>query len=596
LKISVVVATYNRGALLARTLPTLLSQEFPVDEYEVIVVVDGSTDNTRELLKRFHADCALRVIEQANRGPSVARNVGLRAASGDVILFLDDDLVCDHTLLWQHAVSHEQRPTGVVAGQVLSLSESVQSLSSERDRENTARYVERVSQQIEPRWPEDAIIFANCSVSRDLLLAVGGFDERFFFGLEDVELGLRLWKRGARFAFCPAAITYHIYEKTKETLLRRDAPLYGRNELLLCDQHPEYRPHSQLAAVFGGSGLKGYTRRRMIHRHQMMAVGLSVVLRAAEAACSISRMRRFSVRLLNLIYDLSMLESAVQYAGSMAALQNRFGVRLPALLYHRVGNPLAGTYRDLTVRPKRFASRIEWLASRGYVGMRASDWVEWYKTGKQLPAKPVLITIDDGYADLCDYALPILRRFGFSAVVYVVTGYVGDSNRWDQAAGSAALPLMSVEQIRYWAAQGMEFGCHTRTYPVLTALDHREIQREIDGSREDLQQILGVRPASFAFPYGTYSEESTQEALRSFDLLVTCDEGINQLFGTPRMLKRSMVHCDDSLLDVGCRTLLGWNPLERARARIRLRSRLKRLFGGNTQYSPYFPPGAPRHR
>src|SRR6266568_4700806 len=103
MRISVIVATYNRCKLLARTLPALLTQQFPEEEYEVIVVVDGSTDGTLEYLRGLGSYRNLRVLEQANRGQAAAINAGLSAARGEIVLFLDDDIECGPTLIAEHS-------------------------------------------------------------------------------------------------------------------------------------------------------------------------------------------------------------------------------------------------------------------------------------------------------------------------------------------------------------------------------------------------------------------------------------------------------------------------------------------------------------
>ena len=94
MQVSVIIATYNRCKILARTLPTLLAQTFPSSEYEVILVVDGSTDGTSKFLRGFCSHGNLRVIEQENQGQAAAINAGLRVACGDLVLFLDDDILC----------------------------------------------------------------------------------------------------------------------------------------------------------------------------------------------------------------------------------------------------------------------------------------------------------------------------------------------------------------------------------------------------------------------------------------------------------------------------------------------------------------------
>src|SRR5258707_10281865 len=91
--LSVVIPTYNRCASLRRLLDALARQTLSADRFEVIVVDDGSSDGTRELLRTLKTPYALVSIEQPNQGPGAARNRGVRAASGDLILFLDDDVV-----------------------------------------------------------------------------------------------------------------------------------------------------------------------------------------------------------------------------------------------------------------------------------------------------------------------------------------------------------------------------------------------------------------------------------------------------------------------------------------------------------------------
>ena len=82
-RLSIVVPTHNRrDVLVSRTLPAIFEQDFPANEYEAIVVVDGSTDGTAEALRKLRPPCSLRIIEQPNRGPSAARNKGIQAASG----------------------------------------------------------------------------------------------------------------------------------------------------------------------------------------------------------------------------------------------------------------------------------------------------------------------------------------------------------------------------------------------------------------------------------------------------------------------------------------------------------------------------------
>src|SRR4051794_8981691 len=118
-KLSVVIATYNRRDLLLRTLESLAQQTLPRHEFEVLVVVDGSTDDTVERLRLKKTPAALRIFEQQNRGQAAARNVGIREALAPVILFLDDDITCSPTLLAEHLAAQVASPGAVVFGPTL---------------------------------------------------------------------------------------------------------------------------------------------------------------------------------------------------------------------------------------------------------------------------------------------------------------------------------------------------------------------------------------------------------------------------------------------------------------------------------------------
>src|SRR6202030_1015727 len=114
MRISVIIATYNRKDVLTRSLPPLFDQDFSVDDYEVLVVVDGSTDGTARYLRSLRPRCRLRAFEKPHRGQAAAINTGLRAASGEIVLFLDDDILCPPNLLRVHVDAHTDATTSLV--------------------------------------------------------------------------------------------------------------------------------------------------------------------------------------------------------------------------------------------------------------------------------------------------------------------------------------------------------------------------------------------------------------------------------------------------------------------------------------------------
>jgi peptidoglycan/xylan/chitin deacetylase (PgdA/CDA1 family) len=293
-------------------------------------------------------------------------------------------------------------------------------------------------------------------------------------------------------------------------------------------------------------------------------------------------MQRTGLFLLGIGRRITELEGALKACGSWSNFNQEFAMRLPALLYHHVGPDHPGTHLSLTVSPKRFERHVRWLARRGYRGISPSDWLRWRLDGKGLPKKPVLLTFDDGYADLAQSAFPVLERYGFKAAVYVVTGRLGGTNTWDEARGSGTHQLLTAEQILFWVKRGIEFGAHSRTHAELTAIESEALEDEVLGSKADLEHLLGHRVVSFAYPFGFHNPAVVECARSEYDLafgIAPQERGINHLLTDPLLLRRSMVQRTDSALDVAHRAAWGYSPMQSFRAHLRLRARARQLFG-----------------
>jgi glycosyltransferase involved in cell wall biosynthesis len=241
MKISVVIATYNRRATLARTLPTVLEQHFPSEKREVIVVVDGSNDGTAQYLRELNSPCRLIIAEQPNRGPAAARNAGIYAATGELILLLDDDMLCSPGFVAGHAAAHHEAQPTVVFGPIVVAAESPGSIALNWFNLHQASSRAGASQSPKSKYRAWA---TNCSLPRSVLFAVGGYDERFLTH-EDADLAIRLWEAGVAFRFCPHLAIEELYDKPPSTLVKAEARRLGRDEVLLCRKHPGYRPFSR---------------------------------------------------------------------------------------------------------------------------------------------------------------------------------------------------------------------------------------------------------------------------------------------------------------------------------------------------------------
>jgi peptidoglycan/xylan/chitin deacetylase (PgdA/CDA1 family)/glycosyltransferase involved in cell wall biosynthesis len=579
--LSAVIATYNRRDSLSRLLQTIQLQDLEPDHFEVVVVVDGSTDGTTGMLRAMATDFVLRVLEQPNSGQASAQNRGIRAATGSVVLFLDDDMLCTPSLFREHVAAHSADAARAVCGLLLVADDSTPGLATEWMRACTDTYVSRIRAQAAPKWPDDAIIFPNMSVSRKALLDAGGFAEEMAgVGpsiIADVDLGLRLWEMGVPFEFRLGAVAFQRYVKSDADLVGRDACWYGRAEVDLLRRHPRYRPHSWLVRACSAAGLKRLKYSAVMKSPLPPDLLLRVPYAVLRAAQSLPAARAAGVRMLHQRQFAVMLRSAAAVPGSAAALRREFGCRLPVLLYHHVGPPVAGSYPSLTVTPRRFEEQVRWLSRTGHESITPAAWLAYCRAGAPVPPKPVMITFDDAYADLAEHAFPVLRRYGFGATVFVPTACIAGTNRWDLAGAPGVHRILDEAQVRGWAAQGMEFGAHSRTHADLTLVTPEELDEEVGGSKADLGAVVGSDVDVFAYPYGKTSPDVRAQVAKQFSLAFGVEEGLNDLLTPLTDLRRTMVLDSDSSLEFALRVRLGFNPLLRARARVRLRTRLARL-------------------
>lgn len=175
---------------------------------------------------------------------------------------------------------------------------------------------------------------------------------------------------------------------------------------------------------------------------------------------------------------------------------------LPILMYHNIARAPSDlrVYRSLYVSAETFARQM-WLLHRcGYLGLSMSAAMP-YLRGEQ-HGRVAIITLDDGYADNLEAALPVLQRFGFSATVYVVSGCIGRSNIWDAERLGISKRLMTASELRRWHEGGMEIGAHTRSHPHLTRCSDDELREEMRGCKADLEDRLDLAVTQFCYPYG----------------------------------------------------------------------------------------------
>ncbi len=227
MRATIQLCTYNRAALLERVLDACFEQTVDPSDYEVVLVNDGSTDATPEVIERAkqRATCRFVVIDQVNSGLAKGRNAGIARASGERIIFIDDDVLPLPNYVEEHLRSHDRAPKAIVRGGAIN--------------------VESFDDLPVPIWSfkdysGNFFWTTNVSVPLATIRAIGGFNDSFSeYGWEDIDVGLRLRFGGVRAVFNPKALVYHY----------KPRPRSGNVEKMIAQARAQARTAVQLAAI-----------------------------------------------------------------------------------------------------------------------------------------------------------------------------------------------------------------------------------------------------------------------------------------------------------------------------------------------------------
>ena len=217
-------------------------------------------------------------------------------------------------------------------------------------------------------------------------------------------------------------------------------------------------------------------------------------------------------------------------------------MNIPILMYHQIDEPppRGAMLRGLVVAPKSFSRQMTVLKLLGYKGLSMRD-LEPYLKGEKC-GKVVGLTFDDGYQNNLQYALPALRKHGFTATCYGVSSMMGRTNSWDTHLGIAEKPLMSTEDWLAWRDAGMDVGSHTCTHADLTKLPPEKAREQIFTSKQALEKSLGCEVRHFCYPYGWFTpEHSTMVQQAGYVTATTTQRGRVHTGDDPYTLRRIMV-------------------------------------------------------
>jgi peptidoglycan/xylan/chitin deacetylase (PgdA/CDA1 family) len=177
----------------------------------------------------------------------------------------------------------------------------------------------------------------------------------------------------------------------------------------------------------------------------------------------------------------------------------RTTLELPILLYHYIRVPPARKVDpvgyNLSVSPQQFGAQMDWLAAHGYHTVTFADLRQYWRRVTPLPSRPVIITLDDGYEDLYTAAFPILASHGFTAVAYIVTGFVGNPR------------YVTKDEILQMDRYGIEIGAHTVNHTDLARASEPWLTYQVVQSKAWLEKLVGHSVPDMAYPSGKFDAQ-----------------------------------------------------------------------------------------
>lgn len=317
-RLSVVVPTRERRDSVLRLLRALHAQTAPPSAFEVVVAADGTSDDTVQAVSGHASPFALRTIAQSHRGLAATRNAGARAASGNVVLFLDDDMEPAPALVAGHLARHDAPDVlGVVGAAPIVVPPDASPIVRYRAR-GFARKLDRLATRPDGLAFND-VYGGNFSLRRSTLLSAGGYDERFVaYGHEDYELAMRLARAGGRFVYSPGALAHQYYGKTLRGLAA-DVESEGRTAVLFARAHPE------VLSSLGLGRFRDRSRRAQLRLAATIALSRVIPNLADRLVAAVERRERDAARLDDtaLFARYDRLFDALYWIGAERALRGR---------------------------------------------------------------------------------------------------------------------------------------------------------------------------------------------------------------------------------------------------------------------------------
>ncbi len=197
--------------------------------------------------------------------------------------------------------------------------------------------------------------------------------------------------------------------------------------------------------------------------------------------------------------------------------------RASILMYHNIGIPPKGAkLRSLYVTPRMFCFQMWYLKKAGFQVVSLNEILRFAREdknasgGKQKKQKRLIsLTFDDGFLDFYENAFSVLKKYGYPATVFVVSGLAGGENLWDAGQLGVRKKLMDWEKIKILRENGITIGAHTRTHPKLSSLPPEDVKKEVHGSMAEIEEHTGEAADFFCYPYGDFNDSAVREVKKA---------------------------------------------------------------------------------
>ena len=213
------------------------------------------------------------------------------------------------------------------------------------------------------------------------------------------------------------------------------------------------------------------------------------------------------------------------------------------LMYHQVGRfPPVSLHRASYCNVERFEQQMRYLARWGANVISMSEAERAVRGQIPIPSRAVVLTFDDGYRSFCEFALPVLRRHNFPAIVYVLAARAGGTADWYAVDGQPTPPLMQWSEVQGLSAHGIEIGSHGMHHTRLAGLARKPLMAEVADSRKLIEDRIGGPVRHFCYPFGAVDQAAIDAAASAgYTTAVTCQRGAARNGMEPLALPRKSV-------------------------------------------------------